>query len=113
MNYLTFLFAPAFATTMLIALPALTLMLMRRAGIRGWKLSLSLVPAVCLFLGGYVSYWFLASDLALQLSRNGLVAVVIAKSLGVFISAISPLLILAILKWPVLDNSGPHVEPFK
>ena len=105
MTYLTALFAPTFAAILLVALPGLTLLLLRRAGIRGWKLSLSLLPAGCLFLGGYVFYWFMDSGLSQQMGMNGLTAVVIAKNLGVFIGAISPLLILAILKWPALDKS--------
>lgn len=105
MSYLSALLAPTFAFSMLVALPALTLLLLRRAGIRGWRLSLALLPAGCLFLGGYVFYWFMASGLSQQMGVSGLTAVMIAKNLGVFIGAISPLLILAVLKWPALDKS--------
>jgi hypothetical protein len=113
MTHLNSLFAPTFAILMLVATPILTLVLMRRAGIRGLTLALAFLPAVFLFLGGYAFYWFMDSGLAQSMSMNGLMSVVIAKNIGVFIGAISPLLLLAILKWPVLDNTRLNVEPSK
>ena len=89
MSYLSPLFTSAFAAILLIAYPVLTLILMRRAGIRGPKLSLALLPAVCLFLGGYAFYWFMDSDIRQALSLDALMQIAIAKSLGVFIGAIS------------------------
>lgn len=105
MNFLGPLFPPAFAAMLLIAYPVLTLVLMRRAGIRGPKLTLALLPAMCTFLGGYAFYWFMDSDISQALSLDALMQIVIAKNLGVFIGAISPLLILATFKWPALDKS--------
>lgn len=105
MTYLSPLFAPVFAAMLLVTYPVLTLVLMRRAGIRGAKLALALLPAAFLFLGGYVFYWFMDSDIHLGLSLDIMMHIVIAKNLGVFIGAISPLLILAVLKWPALDKS--------
>jgi hypothetical protein len=105
MSYLGPLFTPTFAAILLIAYPVLTLVLMRRAGIRGPKLLMALLPAVCMFLGGYAFYWFMDSGISQALSWDATMQIVIAKNLGVFIGAISPLLILAILKWPALDKS--------
>ena len=105
MSYLSPLFAPTFAAILLFAYPVLTLVLMRRAGIRGPILTLALLPAVCMFLGGYTFYWLMDSGIAQALSWDALMQIVIAKNLGVFIGAISPLLILAIVRWPVLDKS--------
>ena len=105
MSYLSPLFAHTFAAILLIAYPVLTLVLMRRAGIRGPKLTMALLPAVCMFLGGYAFYWFMDSDISQALSLDALMQIAIAKSFGVFIGAISPLLILAILRWPALDKS--------
>ena len=105
MSYLSPLFAPTFAAILLFAYPVLTLVLMRRAGVRGPVLALALLPAVCMFLGGYAFYWFMDSDISQALSLDALMQIAIAKNLGVFIGAISPLLILAIVRWPVLDKS--------
>ena len=109
MTYLYPLFAPTFAVAFLFAIPALTFALMRRAGIRGTKLALAALPPIMMFLGGFVFLWLMT----LGWATDYLLYLAFAKSVGVSIGAISPLLILAMVKWPVLDNSRTQVETFE
>lgn len=103
------IFAPVFALALLAAIPMLTLFLLRRAGVRGATLALALLPPVFLLLGGGVFQWLMTLDVA----TDFLLHLALAKTIGASIGAISPLLILAIVKWPALDNSRLNVEPSK
>ncbi len=109
MTYLGYIFAPAFAVSLLVAYPILTLVLMRRAGVRGPKLALAVLPPLFMFVGGYVFQGLMTLDVM----RNSVMMIALAKNIGIFIGAISPLLILAIVKWPVLENSRLQVESSK
>ncbi len=109
MMVLTGLFAPVFALLLLAAIPALTLLLLRRAGVRGAKLAFSLVPVGFLFLGAFVFQWLMTLDASIDF----VLYYALAKSIGVSIGAISPLLVLAMVKWPALDSSRLQVETFK
>jgi hypothetical protein len=109
MMLMTNLMPPFFALLLFMAIPALTLVLLRRAGVRGAKLALSLVPPMFLLLGAFVFQWLMTLDFAIDFILH----LAVAKSIGVCIGAVSPLIILAVVKWPVLDNSRLHVETFK
>jgi hypothetical protein len=100
------IFAPVFTLALLVAIPMLTFSLMRRAGIRGATLALALLPPVFLILGGAVFQWVMTLDVAYGFLPH----LALAKTIGASLGAISPLLILAVVKWPALDNSRPHVE---
>jgi len=103
------IFAPVFALALLVGIPMLTFFLLRRAGVRGATLALALLPPVFLLLGGVVFQWLMTLDV----STDFLLHLALAKTIGASIGAISPLIILAMVKWPVLDNSRLHVETFK
>jgi hypothetical protein len=115
MTYFAPIFAPLFAAILLIAYPVLTLVLLRRVGIRGPKLALALLPPIMMFLGTSGFHWFMASDMraALAPSFDAMLLILIAKNFAVFVGAISPLVILAALRWPALDNSRLHREAFE
>lgn len=106
MSYLGYIFAPTFAAALLVAYPALLLMLLRRAGVRGAKLALAALPVLFIVAGAYVFQWLMT----LQSMNGSLMMIALAKSVGVFIGAISPLLILALVRWPALDNACPQVR---
>ncbi len=109
MTYLSALYAPIFSVVLLLATPALTLVLMRRAGVRGIALSLVALPPLALILGAVVFQYLMMTDRA----YGYLLQLAAAKTIAVSIAAISPLLILAMVKWPVLDNSRTQVETFE
>ena len=109
MTYLSSLYAPIFSVVLLLATPALTLVLMRRAGVRGIGLSLVALPPLAIILGAVVFQYLMMTDSA----YGYLSQLAVAKTIAVSIGAISPLLILALIKWPVLDNSLTQVETHK
>jgi len=105
-TYFFALFPPTLAVLLLATFPVLTVLLMRRAGIRGPKLFLAAIPPAMLVLGGFVFQLMMAW----QQPPFDLLKLAMAKTVAISFGALSPLLILAIVKWPVLNNSRIQVE---
>jgi hypothetical protein len=109
MEYLPGLIGLISAVVFLIAFPVLTLVLMRRAGIRGVTLALAAIPGLILGAAGVafplMLVWGVETDFLVQIAS--------VKAICDGIGAISPLVILAMLKWPVLDNADSRVETFQ
>ncbi|PTX51686.1 hypothetical protein IQ03_00769 [Gemmobacter caeni] len=119
------LYPPVVAFAFLVINPALTFLLLRRAGVRGALLGLALVSPVSMVLGGLVfplmmetivhhamndDLWPPLWVLFKVVPPGSFVAVQIARSIFLLLGCIAPLAILAMLKWPVLNNSRDQVE---
>ena len=96
------LYGMTFAFILLVANPLLMLVVMRRAGVRGGQLGLSLLSPVMLVFGGYILPFSMA--LMAEVDEVKFLTLMIGKSLSVSIGALAPLAILALLKWPVLTD---------
>jgi hypothetical protein len=109
MEYLPGLMGLISAVVFLIAFPVLTVVLMRRAGIRGGKLALAAIPPLILVTATaafpLMMLWGVDTEFLVQ--------IVSVKAICDGIGAISPLVILAMLKWPAIDNAHSRVETFQ
>jgi hypothetical protein len=93
----------------LIAFPLLTVALMRRAGIRGAKLALAAIPPAIMFTSGIT----LQTLILLGATTDFIVQMSVVKSICDSIGTLSPLIILAMLRWPILDRGDSRVETFQ
>lgn len=73
------------------------------------KLGLAAAPMFFMFFGGFVSQWLMT----LPIRGETILYLSMAKSISFSIAAISPLVILAMLKWPAVDNAQSRVETFQ